>query len=143
MLVAKPYVFFHFSLNFQPFKLKPELSLSLRVRVRLYIHREFFPPINVIFEISGLIRPLNFFFFFCSNKCVEKLRTIKNITNDSNFANNNTYKYLSIYHDKHKFFTQPIYQSIHHALNFYFLMTMIVIDIYGMYISLSTLTRCC
>ena len=47
-----------------------------------------------------------------------------------------------IYHDEHKFFRQPIYQSIHHALNFHFLTTMVVIDAHLMYISSSTLTRC-
>ena len=69
-------------------------------------------------------------------------RSLKNWTNDSNFANNNTYKDLSIYHDEHKFFTQPIYQSIHHSLNFDFLTSMVVIDAHLMYISSSTLTRC-
>ena len=47
-----------------------------------------------------------------------------------------------IYYDEHKFFRQLIYQSIHHALNFHFLTTMVVIDDELMYISSSTLTRC-
>ena len=61
-----------------------------------------------------------------------------NITTASNLMQQHTTMMTLIYHDEHKFFRQPIYQSIHHALNFHFLMTMVVIDAILIYISSST-----
>ena len=61
--------------------------------------------------------------FACS-----KSRTKKNCILTTTHNND-----VSIYHDEHKFFTQPICQSIHHALNFQFIITWIHwchIDIY-------------